>query len=68
MWSDIEHIEPPVVVPVKQPEQLKLQLLPFQKYGVGWMIQQEKVEAVKYFFSFFDFLLDLLTFSFIIKV
>ncbi|KAI7893310.1 SNF2 family N-terminal domain-containing protein [Mucor mucedo] len=47
VWSDIENIEPPVVVPIEQPEQLQLTLLPFQKYGVGWMIQQEKMEAFK---------------------
>lgn len=36
------------VVPIEQPEYLKLPLLNFQKYGVAWMIQQEKTEKVSY--------------------
>ncbi|CEP18383.1 hypothetical protein [Parasitella parasitica] len=47
IWEDLEQIEPAKVVPIEQPPQLTLSLLPFQKYGVGWMLQQEKFETFK---------------------
>ncbi|CAO3656547.1 unnamed protein product [Mucor hiemalis] len=41
VWTDIEQMEEKPVVPIEQPAELTLKLLPFQRYGVGWMIQQE---------------------------
>jgi DNA repair protein RAD16 len=48
IWDDLEKIKPNEVVPIEQPPDLFLPLLPFQKYGVGWMLQQESMKAVKY--------------------
>ncbi|KAI9264597.1 SNF2 family N-terminal domain-containing protein [Helicostylum pulchrum] len=45
IWKDIEEIEAPVVQPIEQPAELSLTLLPFQRYGVGWMIQQESMKS-----------------------
>jgi DNA repair protein RAD16 len=53
VWSDIEEIEPEAVVPIEQPKELTLPLLPFQKYGVGWMIRQEAEKTVSYTIAFF---------------
>ncbi|KAI8365824.1 SNF2 family N-terminal domain-containing protein [Choanephora cucurbitarum] len=47
IWEDLESIEPEAVVPVEQPAELTLQLLPFQKYGVGWMRRQENMDTFK---------------------
>ncbi|GAN01187.1 DNA repair protein RAD16 [Mucor ambiguus] len=47
IWENLEKIEPAKVVPVEQPAALKLPLLPFQKYGVGWMLAQEKLDTFK---------------------
>ncbi|KAL9548007.1 hypothetical protein MBANPS3_005884 [Mucor bainieri] len=47
IWEDLEKIEPAKVNPVEQPDGLKLSLLPFQKYGVGWMLAQEKLDTFK---------------------
>ncbi|CAO3630326.1 unnamed protein product [Cunninghamella echinulata] len=44
VWDDLKAIESNAVVPIEQPENLLLALLPFQKYGVAWMIQQERSE------------------------
>ncbi|KAI7907279.1 SNF2 family N-terminal domain-containing protein [Cokeromyces recurvatus] len=45
IWDDLEQIKAEKVVPIEQPSELTLQLLPFQKYGVGWMRRQEKMET-----------------------
>ncbi|KAI8334494.1 SNF2 family N-terminal domain-containing protein [Blakeslea trispora] len=47
IWEDLESIEPEAVVPVEQPAELTLQLLPFQRYGVGWMRRQENMDTFK---------------------
>ncbi|CAO3595034.1 unnamed protein product [Absidia cylindrospora] len=47
VWADLRAKEAVPVTPVEQPENLILPLLPFQKYGVAWMIQQEKDESFK---------------------
>ncbi|KAI8644678.1 SNF2 family N-terminal domain-containing protein [Parasitella parasitica] len=47
IWEDLEKIAPAKVIPIEQPFQMTLPLLPFQKYGVGWMLQQEKLETFK---------------------
>ncbi|KAL7314017.1 DNA repair protein rad16 [Mucor circinelloides] len=47
IWEDLEKIEPAKVIPIEQPAALKLPLLPFQKYGVGWMLQQERLDTFK---------------------
>ncbi|KAI9335870.1 SNF2 family N-terminal domain-containing protein [Pilaira anomala] len=45
IWKNIENIPAPVVTPIEQPAELSLSLLPFQRYGVGWMIQQEAMDS-----------------------
>ncbi|KAG1471513.1 hypothetical protein G6F56_002076 [Rhizopus delemar] len=35
------------VIPIEQPKHLSLPLLPFQKHGVGWMVQQESLNTFK---------------------
>ncbi|ORZ22284.1 SNF2 family N-terminal domain-domain-containing protein [Absidia repens] len=47
VWADLRSKEAIPVIPIEQPENLILPLLPFQRYGVAWMIQQEKDEAFK---------------------
>ncbi|KAI8085212.1 SNF2 family N-terminal domain-containing protein [Halteromyces radiatus] len=47
VWDSLENAEAIQVTPIEQPEYLKLSLLPFQKYGVAWMMQQEKREGFK---------------------
>ncbi|KAK4510862.1 U4/U5/U6 small nuclear ribonucleoprotein prp3 [Mucor velutinosus] len=47
IWENLEKIEPAKVIPIEQPAALKLPLLPFQNYGVGWMLAQEKLETFK---------------------
>ncbi|KAI8380944.1 SNF2 family N-terminal domain-containing protein [Radiomyces spectabilis] len=47
VWKDLKEKEQLPIVPVDQPSDLKLPLLPFQKYGVGWMLQQEKLNDFK---------------------
>ncbi|SAM03073.1 hypothetical protein [Absidia glauca] len=42
VWDALRKKGTHQVIPIEQPEHLKLPLLPFQKYGVAWMIQQEK--------------------------
>lgn len=48
VWTDIEQMEEKPVVPIEQPAELTLKLLPFQRYGVGWMIQQEATATVSH--------------------
>jgi DNA repair protein RAD16 len=50
VWDDLEKIKPDQVVPIEQPSDLHLPLLSFQRYGVGWMLQQESLKDVKYLF------------------
>ncbi|KAI9469906.1 MAG: SNF2 family N-terminal domain-containing protein [Benjaminiella poitrasii] len=45
IWDDLETIKAEKVIPVEQPAELTLQLLPFQRYGVGWMLRQEQMET-----------------------
>ncbi|KAI8973440.1 SNF2 family N-terminal domain-containing protein [Mycotypha africana] len=45
VWDDLENIIPEDVVPIEQPAELSLPLLNFQKYGVGWMLRQERTEG-----------------------
>ncbi|CAO3631073.1 unnamed protein product [Cunninghamella blakesleeana] len=47
IWDDIRAMDDTEIVPIEQPEHLKLPLLNFQKYGVAWMIQQERTERFK---------------------
>ncbi|KAG1254712.1 hypothetical protein G6F68_010718 [Rhizopus microsporus] len=47
IWDDLKDAEQVKVIPVEQPKELSLPLLPFQKYGVGWMIQQESFDIFK---------------------
>ncbi|CEJ03071.1 Putative Adenosinetriphosphatase [Rhizopus microsporus] len=47
LWDDLKNTEKAHIEPVEQPKELSLPLLPFQKYGVGWMIQQESVNTFK---------------------
>ncbi|KAG1151268.1 hypothetical protein G6F37_004808 [Rhizopus arrhizus] len=47
IWDDLKDAEQVKVIPVEQPKELTLPLLPFQKYGVGWMIQQESFDIFK---------------------
>ncbi|KAI8092310.1 SNF2 family N-terminal domain-containing protein [Gilbertella persicaria] len=47
IWKDLEEVEPEAVVPIEQPPELTLQLLPFQRYGVGWMRRQENMDTFK---------------------
>lgn len=46
VWDDLDNAKRKEVVPIEQPKDLKLPLLPFQKYGVGWMRQQEQTDEV----------------------
>jgi DNA repair protein RAD16 len=46
VWDALRKKGTHQVMPIEQPEHLKLPLLPFQKYGVAWMIQQEKDDDV----------------------
>jgi len=54
IWEDLEKIEPAKVIPIEQPAALKLPLLPFQKYGVGWMLQQERLDTVSTFIECYE--------------
>ncbi|PHZ07300.1 uncharacterized protein RHIMIDRAFT_277214 [Rhizopus microsporus ATCC 52813] len=45
VWDDLKNTEKAHIEPIEQPKELSLPLLPFQKYGVGWMIQQESVNT-----------------------
>ncbi|KAI8580767.1 hypothetical protein K450DRAFT_208493 [Umbelopsis ramanniana AG] len=42
VWEDLENSFQAKPIPVDQPKDLVLPLLPFQKEGVGWMRDQEK--------------------------
>ncbi|KAL1934289.1 hypothetical protein VTP01DRAFT_6471 [Rhizomucor pusillus] len=42
VWDELDAAAGAPVVPIEQPTVLTLPLLPFQKSGVGWMLQQEK--------------------------
>ncbi|KAH8555022.1 SNF2 family N-terminal domain-containing protein [Umbelopsis sp. PMI_123] len=42
VWDDLENSFQAKPIPVDQPKDLVLPLLPFQKEGVGWMRDQEK--------------------------
>jgi DNA repair protein RAD16 len=48
VWTDLERLEKVDPEPIEQPSFLNLSLLPFQKVGVAWMIQQEKNPDVSY--------------------
>ncbi|KAI8341863.1 SNF2 family N-terminal domain-containing protein [Chlamydoabsidia padenii] len=48
VWDTLKTKEIKKLVPIEQPEHLKLDLLPFQRYGVAWMIQQEMDESVSW--------------------
>lgn len=56
VWTDLDSIEAEEVTPIEQPAELNLQLLPFQRYGVGWMVQQEAVETVSSY-DYLDFVI-----------
>ncbi|KAF7724472.1 DNA repair protein rad16 [Apophysomyces ossiformis] len=47
VWEALKGADQVEVMPVEQPEKLSLPLLPFQKHGVGWMLQQEKLNEFK---------------------
>ncbi|KAI8139099.1 SNF2 family N-terminal domain-containing protein [Fennellomyces sp. T-0311] len=47
VWDALDAESKVEVVPVNQPAELKLPLLNFQKYGVGWMRQQEELNDFK---------------------
>lgn len=60
IWQDLEEIEPAKVIPIEQPAELTLPLLPFQKHGVGWMLQQEKLDTVPIFEIYFMYYRNLM--------
>ncbi|KAL0081124.1 SNF2 family N-terminal domain-containing protein [Phycomyces blakesleeanus] len=47
VWKTLEETKALPVIPIDQPAELSLDLLPFQKYGIGWMVQQEKLNDFK---------------------
>lgn len=47
IWTELEEAEKMEVIPIEQPKHLSLPLLPFQKHGVGWMVQQESLNTFK---------------------
>ncbi|KAG0165369.1 DNA repair protein rad16 [Apophysomyces sp. BC1015] len=44
VWEELKSAEHSEITPAEQPEKLSLPLLSFQKHGVGWMLQQEKLQ------------------------
>jgi DNA repair protein RAD16 len=48
VWDDLENSFQAKPIPVDQPKDLVLPLLPFQKEGVGWMRDQEKSPDVSF--------------------
>ncbi|GAB5588326.1 DNA repair protein rad16 [Umbelopsis nana] len=47
VWDDLDKSFQAKPIPVDQPKDLVLPLLPFQKEGVGWMREQEKSQDFK---------------------
>ncbi|KAI9491231.1 SNF2 family N-terminal domain-containing protein [Zychaea mexicana] len=47
VWDELDAMTSNDPIPVDQPSELKLPLLPFQRYGVGWMRQQEELNDFK---------------------
>ncbi|KAI7881473.1 hypothetical protein K492DRAFT_66756 [Lichtheimia hyalospora FSU 10163] len=47
VWDQLDKVISTPVKPIEQPEKLKLDLLPFQRHGVGWMRQQEQINDFK---------------------
>ncbi|KAI9310361.1 SNF2 family N-terminal domain-containing protein, partial [Dichotomocladium elegans] len=43
VWDELDATEVAPLVPIDQPDGLVLPLLPFQKFGVAWMRQQEQL-------------------------
>jgi hypothetical protein len=41
VWEDLDKVGVQAPEPAEQPKDLKLNLLPFQREGLGWMRKQE---------------------------
>lgn len=45
VWDELDNLRLVTPEPSKQPDGLKLTLLPFQREGLGWMRKQENTEV-----------------------
>ncbi|ORX46751.1 hypothetical protein DM01DRAFT_1386100 [Hesseltinella vesiculosa] len=47
VWDDLRTKNTQEIVPIEQPDYITVSLLPFQRYGVAWMIHQEQNDDFK---------------------